>query len=69
MLDEGDAGRTWLIWKKSGMDINETTKSLCDRNQMGLLKQARWGGKVIRNKARLVAQGYSQQKGIDYERM
>jgi hypothetical protein len=24
-------------------------------------------GEVVRNKARLVAQGYSQKKGIDYE--
>ena len=25
------------------------------------------GGKVIRNKARLMAQGYNQQEGIDYD--
>ena len=31
-------------------------------NKMGIQKQ----GEAIRNKARLVAQGYSQQEGIDY---
>ena len=33
---------------------------------MGIQKQADEQGEVVRNKARLVAQGYSQQEGIDY---
>ena len=33
---------------------------------MGLLEQARSDGIVVRNKARLVAQGYTQVEGLDF---
>nr|GEY44153.1 copia protein [Tanacetum cinerariifolium] len=36
-------------------------------HKMGPQKQERWRGIVIQNKARLVAQGYTQEEGIDYE--
>jgi hypothetical protein len=34
---------------------------------MGVLKQRGENGEVVRNKPRLVAQGYSQKERIDYE--
>jgi hypothetical protein len=36
--------------------------------KMGVEKQKGENGEVVRNKSRLVAQGYSQKEGIDYER-
>ena len=34
---------------------------------MDLKKQDRWNGKIIRNKSRLVAQGYTQVEGVDFD--
>jgi hypothetical protein len=34
---------------------------------MGVEKQRERNGEVVRNKSRLVAQGYSHKEGIDYE--
>jgi hypothetical protein len=34
---------------------------------MGVEKQEGENGEVVRNKSRLVAQGFSQKMGIDYE--
>jgi hypothetical protein len=34
---------------------------------MGVENKEGENGEVLRNKSRLVAQGYSQKKGIDYE--
>lgn len=34
---------------------------------MGVQKKWNYPGEVILNKARFVAQGYSQQEGVDYD--
>ena len=34
---------------------------------MGVQKKLYENGKIVRNKARLVAQGYNQEEGIDFE--
>ena len=56
-------GRNKIIGRKSSMDLNTTTIGCkwvfkCKYNSDGVLE---------RYKARLVAQGYNQQYGIDYE--
>jgi hypothetical protein len=35
---------------------------------MGFKKQSRGDGEVVRNKARLIAQGFSQVKGLDFRK-
>lgn len=57
-----------LVWKKSSMDSHWKTKNLFSRqNKMVFRNKLDKNRKFIRNKARLIAQGYSQQEGIDYD--
>jgi hypothetical protein len=44
-----------------------TTKLQTSWDKMGVEKQRERNGEVVRNKSRLVAQGYSHKEGIDYE--
>ncbi|CAJ2668515.1 unnamed protein product [Trifolium pratense] len=76
-IDEAIIDESWKIAMKeelSQFEKNEVWKLVpapADHSIIG----TRWvfrnkmdeNGKVIRNKARLVAQGYNQQEGIDYD--
>ena len=44
----------------------ETKGTQCDWNQMGLQKKQDQDRIVVRNKARLVAQGYTKVEGLDF---
>ena len=75
-VDEALQDQSWVAMKE---ELNQFEKSKC-WTLVPLLKGhsiigTKWvfinkldeGGKVIRNKARLVAQGYNQQEGINYD--
>ena len=49
------------------MDFGGTTQYQCHWHQVGLPQQTRWEWVVTRNKARLVAQGFTQVEGLDFE--
>ncbi|XP_075088366.1 putative mitochondrial protein AtMg00820 [Nicotiana tabacum] len=60
-LDQFERNKVWeLVPKPSNSSI--VGKKWVFKNK---LKES---GQVVRNKARLVAQGYSQQEGIDYDK-
>jgi len=62
-MDTSYARRAQSVSKKSCVESGTQTSAKQHYwNKMGIQKQ----GEVIRNKARLVAQGYNQQEGIDY---
>ena len=62
------ARRVKSIWKKSSLGFGATTwKSIYDWNKVGIQNQTWWIAVIIRNKACLVAKGYNQEEGIDYE--
>ena len=49
------------------MGISRETKGTqCDWNQMGFRNKQDQDGIVVRNKARLVAQEYTQVEGLDF---
>ncbi|XP_070029661.1 uncharacterized mitochondrial protein AtMg00820-like [Nicotiana sylvestris] len=59
-LDQFNKNQVWkLIPKPESVPVTGTKQVL--RNKLNE------DGKVVRNKARLVAQGYSQQEGVDYD--
>ncbi|GJS09361.1 copia protein [Tanacetum coccineum] len=63
-------------WSDSGEEDDEKAKDETCLVAQALNEETKWGldikldenGVVSRNKARLVAQGYNQQKGIDYDK-
>ncbi|CAJ2651723.1 unnamed protein product [Trifolium pratense] len=76
-IEEAITDESWIIAMKeelSQFEKNEVWKLVPDPLDHSIIG-TRWvfrnkmdeNGKVIRNKARLVAQGYNQQEGIDYD--
>ncbi|XP_070035895.1 uncharacterized mitochondrial protein AtMg00820-like [Nicotiana tomentosiformis] len=76
-VDEALKDSHWISAMKEELDQFERNKvwELVPKPQNSSVVGTKWvfrnklneSGQVIRNKARLVAQGYSQHKGIDYD--
>jgi len=66
-LGQGNVGRTGLVLEEWSIEVGSPTKEQsCHRSQVGLQDRLDRSGKVVRNKAELVAICYSQQEGIDF---
>ena len=76
-INEAIIDDSWIEAMKEELSQFERNKvwNLVPNNQEKTIIGKRWvfrnkldeNGKVVRNKARLVAQGYNQQEGIDYD--
>ena len=76
-INEAIIDDSWIEAMKEELSQFERNKvwNLVPNNQEKTIIGTRWvfrnkldeNGKVVRNKARLVAQGYNQQEGIDYD--
>ncbi|GJW90046.1 retrovirus-related pol polyprotein from transposon TNT 1-94 [Tanacetum coccineum] len=69
-LDRGYAGRAFTIQITKGLDLGGFTKWQKERaigTKWVFRNKKDERGIVIKNKARLVAQGYTQEEGIDYD--
>nr|GFA89310.1 hypothetical protein [Tanacetum cinerariifolium] len=69
-LGRSYAGRASLIQNLEGLNLVDCPKRVRPIGTKWVLKNKKDGrGIVIRNKARLVAQGHTQEEGIDYDKV